>query len=55
MFKDLSLKNLLGILALSVASVLLVACEEKTASEKIEDAAEDIGDGMEDAADNFKN
>lgn len=58
MIQDLNksrLANIFFVLLAVSALTVVAACKEPTTGEKIENAAEELGDGVEDAADEFDN
>ena len=52
--KSRSLMNLLFVLLAVIALALLAACDEPTPAERVEDAADEMGDGMENATEEMQ-
>lgn len=52
--KSRSLMNLLFVLLAVVALTLVAACDEPTPAERVENAADELGDGAENAAEEMQ-
>lgn len=50
-----SLMNLFFVLLAVVALTFVAACDEPTPAERVEDAADEVGDGIEEAAEDMQN